>query len=435
MSDNTLRAALYARFSTNMQREESITAQMRAMHNYCKTKGWKVVAEYADKGISGTTDRRPEFQKMISDSNKRKFDIVLVHKLDRFARNRYDSVIYKSKLQRNGVKLCSVCENLDDSPQSILLESLLQGLAEYYSANLSTECRKGLMENAYKAISCGGQTPLGYRLDENKRMIIEPHEAEAVVLIFTMYLDGYSRRQIADHLNELGYVTRFNAPFVPNSLHSILQQEKYTGVFIYNKTVSRSYDHRRNNHRYKSDEEIVRVPGGCPVIIPKEVFDRVQEKLKTSKHSGGYLGSKHFFLCSGKIFCGVCGKRFHGWTRTDRDDRVCYGCGSKVDVCGNRRELSRDKIDSFVITLLNDGVFAPMGDCEDKQKFNELPRDMPPFRTLVHRYLKQITVTFETITFEVYTDTDHTDIISRTFKRTEFECDIKHRNRRKQADR
>lgn len=116
------RVACYARYSTNMQREESISAQVRAMENYCDSKGWKIVRIYVDEAFSATTDKRPQFQQMISDSVNKIFDIILVHKLDRFARNRYDSSLYKHKLQKNGVRLCSVLEHLDNSPESILLE-------------------------------------------------------------------------------------------------------------------------------------------------------------------------------------------------------------------------------------------------------------------------------------------------------------------------
>ena len=165
MDNKPLRVACYARYSTSMQREESISAQLRAMKKFCANNGWKIVGRYVDEAYSATTDKRPQFQQMIADSNKREFDIVLVHKLDRFARNRYDSSLYKQKLRKNGVKLCSVLERLDSSPESILLEGLLESINEFYSANLARESMKGMKENAYKCLFNGGCPGLGYDID------------------------------------------------------------------------------------------------------------------------------------------------------------------------------------------------------------------------------------------------------------------------------
>ena len=120
------RVALYARFSSDNQRSESIDAQVRAMTAYCRQHHYIVVSTYIDEAKSATTDRRPDFQRMIEDSKKGIFDIVLVHKLDRFARNRYDSAVYKRELKKNGVSVYSVLENLDDSPESIMMESVLE---------------------------------------------------------------------------------------------------------------------------------------------------------------------------------------------------------------------------------------------------------------------------------------------------------------------
>lgn len=128
MDSKQLRVACYARYSTSMQRGESISAQLRAMKSFCAENDWKIVAKYIDEAYSATTDKRPQFQEMIKDSSKKEFDIVLVHKLDRFARNRYDSILYKHKLRKNGVRLCSVLEKLDNSPESILLEGMLESV-------------------------------------------------------------------------------------------------------------------------------------------------------------------------------------------------------------------------------------------------------------------------------------------------------------------
>lgn len=141
---------------------------------------------------------------MIADSGKGLFDIVLVHKLDRFSRDRYDSVIYKKKLKKNHVKLCSVLERMDDSPESIMMEAVLEGMSEYYSKNLAREVMKGMNETALQCKHTGGCPPLGYDLDENRHLVINEQER----IIFQMFADGYGYSEIIDRLNAHGYKTK-----------------------------------------------------------------------------------------------------------------------------------------------------------------------------------------------------------------------------------
>lgn len=150
------KAAVYARYSSENQNEESIDAQIRAIKEYCSRNNIQIVKIYTDEALTATTANRPQFLQMIKDSKLGIFDTVIVHKLDRFARNRYDSAFYKRELKLNGVRIVSVLENLDDSPESIILESVLEGMAEYYSANLAREVMKGLKEKALKCKHCGG---------------------------------------------------------------------------------------------------------------------------------------------------------------------------------------------------------------------------------------------------------------------------------------
>lgn len=165
------KAALYARYSSDNQRSESIDAQLRAMQNYCQQNHILIVETYIDEAKSATTDHRPSFQKMIADSKYHQFNIILVHKLDRFARNRYDSAVYKRELKKNGVSVYSVLENLDDSPESIMMESVLEGMSEYYSQNLAREVMKGMRETALQCKHTGGKPPLGYEIDQQSKKL------------------------------------------------------------------------------------------------------------------------------------------------------------------------------------------------------------------------------------------------------------------------
>ncbi len=301
------KAAIYARFSSDNQRDESIDAQIRACEDYAKRNHYDIVKVYADRAKSATSDKRPEFQKMIQDSSFGLFEVVIVHKLDRFSRDKYDSATYKRKLKQNGVKLVSVTENLDGSPESVILESLLEGMAEYYSKNLAREVMKGMKENAYQCKHTGGLPPLGYDVDPvTKQYVINETEAAPVKMIFSMYLDGYGYNKIIDALNAKGYKTKLGKPFGKNSIHDILRNEKYSGVYVFNKTASKNAFGKRNGHAVKDDEDVIRVPGGMPALISADDYQNVVEKMKANKRAPAAYKAKESYLLSGLIICGEC---------------------------------------------------------------------------------------------------------------------------------
>lgn len=355
---NIPRVAQYARFSSDNQRSESIDAQIRAMNQFCKQQHWQVVATYTDEARSATTDNRPQFQQMITDSSKGIFDIVLVHKLDRFSRDRYDSAIYKKRLKKSNVKLCSVLERMDDSPESIMMESVLEGMAEYYSKNLGREVMKGMNETALQCKHTGGCPPLGYDLDENRRLVINPHEAEAVKIIFQMFADGHGYTEIINCLNEQGYKTKRGRIFGKNSLYEILNNEKYTGVFVFNKAAAK-IDNKRNNHAYKTSDKVIRIEDGCPAIVSKKLFEKVQRIRAKNRRNSGQYHAKEFYLLTGKIFCGVCGKRIQGNLRFsgERKNRLAtYRCDEPRKICNNK-ENNKDYLDVYVVELLREKIF------------------------------------------------------------------------------
>ena len=145
-----MNVVIYARYSSHSQTDQSIEGQLQTCYDYARANGHIVIGEYIDRAQSGTTDSRAEFQRMIADSDKHTFEGVLVYQLDRFARNRYDSARYKTKRKKNGVKLMSATEIISDGPEGIILESVLEGYAEYYSADLSVKVVRGMTENALK---------------------------------------------------------------------------------------------------------------------------------------------------------------------------------------------------------------------------------------------------------------------------------------------
>ncbi len=199
---------------------------------------------------------------MIKDSDKGLFDVVLVWKLDRFSRDRYDSAHYKRILKKNGVKVLSAKENISEGPESIILESMLEGYAEYYSAELSEKIQRGQMENALKCKNNGGNTPLGYMVDKEGVLAVDPLTAPLVTEIFTRYDNGESISEITQSLNSRGLKTKKGKSFKIGGISIVLKNRKYIGEYKYGDVV---------------------IPKGISAIIDDDLFDRVQFRMAKNK--------------------------------------------------------------------------------------------------------------------------------------------------------
>lgn len=292
--------------------------------------GIVVVDEYIDRAISGKTDNRPSFQRLIKDSEKRHFDAVIMYTLDRFARNRYDSAIYKAKLKKNGVRVFYAKQPMPDTPEGIILESVLEGYAEYYSENLARSIKRGLKENALHGIAMGSPC-LGYKIGENRQYEIDPVEAKAVQKIFTMYSEGKSKTQIVDYLNEQGYKTSRGNAFNKNSLSRILRNDKYIGVYRYDDVV---------------------IEDAVPPIIDKTLFEKVQALLQHNFASRARNKAKEDYLLSTKLFCGHCGSPMVGESGTSKLGKLYhyYKCAKrKREKNCNKAVEKKDWIEQLVV--------------------------------------------------------------------------------------
>ena len=227
----TIRAVSYSRFSSNNQRTESIDAQQRAIYKYIAENKYTPVGDYVDEALTGTNLQRPGFQSMLDDAKKGMFDVVIVHKMDRFSRDVYDALDVQRKLAFYGVRIESVIERFEETPEGQLQKVIQLGVGQYYSQNLAREVVKGLKENAYKAMHNGGIPPYGFDVDpETKRYIINEHEASGIRIMFEKIIQGWSYRELAEYLNLLGYRTKIGNKFsATSSFYDMLTNPKYKG--------------------------------------------------------------------------------------------------------------------------------------------------------------------------------------------------------------
>ena len=298
-------AVIYARYSSDSQREASIEGQLRDCKDYAEKNGITVVGTYIDRAYSAKTDDRPDFQRMIKDSAKKIFDVVLVWKLDRFARNRFDAVNYKYQLEKNGVHLVSAMEPISQGPEGIMVESMLIGMAEYYSAELALKVARGERENALQCKYNGGVVPLGFTIGKEDRLYhIDPETAPIVREIFTRYANGEPAEKIAASLNERGLRTRTGKPFVKNSFFQIFRNRRYIGEYRYKDIVT---------------------PGGIPAIVDEDLFNRVQQRFEQNKIAHGRPAKEDVsYLLTTKLFCGKCGTLMGGESGTSHMGNTYY---------------------------------------------------------------------------------------------------------------
>lgn len=361
-----MKAVAYARFSSDKQRGESIDAQIRAMQAWADKNGVEIVKFYIDEAESATDDARDEFQKMITELKDIKPNYVLTHKFDRFARNRYDSAIYKREIQKVGARYIAVDQPIDDSPEGVILESLLEGMAEYYSKNLAREVMKGMKENAYKAQFNGGWVPLGYDIDQDKHYVINEYEAETVRLIFQMKLAGKSYGAIAAELNALGRKTKRGRPFGKNSIYEILRNEKYCGTYVFNETPKKILG-KRNNRIKNPPEKIIRIEDAIPAIVSKSDWLKVQGMLDKNKTGPRNL-DKSSYILTGVLRCGECGSAMTGFTVTKKgknDERiryryyVCHTGRKRNGECNHTKQHPANALENEVLDAIEKQMLKP----------------------------------------------------------------------------
>ena len=353
---------LYMRYSSDRQTEQSIEGQLRELLSFCVYHRYRVAAVYVDRAISAhaSMEKRPAFQQMLSDSHRAAWKTVLVYKLDRFARSREDAAVARMRLRKNGCNVESAKEGISKNPEGVILESILEGMAEYYSLELSQKITRGMRESALKGQAVGGSVPLGYKI-EKKQWVLDPLTAPLVSEAFNRYADGETVADICADFNARGYRTAKGAEFNKSSFKNIFRNEKYIGVY-----------------KYKD----IRVEDAIPRIITDDVWRNVQSRLKVNEQAPARGKAKVPYLLAGKIFCGHCGSQMVGESGRGKSGKTYnyYSCaGRKIRHTCDKKPVPKDWIEDVVaqdaLEVLTDDVIEYVATIAAQQSKEEIQQN------------------------------------------------------------
>ena len=325
-------AVIYARYSSHNQTDQSIEGQVAAAEAFAVKKGYKIIKTYADRAKTGRNDNREAFQEMLKDTETGAFGVILVWKVDRFGRNKEEIAYNKYRCKKHGVRVEYVAENLPDGPEAVILESVFEGMAEYFSLQLSQNVRRGQMESAKKHHAIGGHVPLGYRVGPDKGYEIEPREAEIVREIFRQYAAGLTISELCAHLNGMGYRTKAGRPFTKNSFSNILGNPRYIGTYIFKDYIAED---------------------AIPAIIDKETYNKCQDMLKQNRRMPSHKWSYSDYILTDKLYCGHCGERMIGESGIGK-----LGKKYSYYICAGRRHGSGCKKRPVRQEYIEDAVFS-----------------------------------------------------------------------------
>ena len=325
-----MNGVIYARYSSHNQQETSIEGQIKECRRYAKQHNINIIKEYADRAMTGTNDKRPEFQQMIEDSSKKQFQVVLIYQYDRFSRNNQDSYVYMGLLAKNGVEVKSIRENVTDDASGFLMKSIFVGMAAYFSKELSQKVKRGLDVCAESYRYLGGTIPLGLKVTDDKMYEIDISTSFIVENIFKMYSEDKTMAEIIRYLNSLGLKTSQGNDFNKGSIRRILTNKKYIGIYTY-----------KNNE----------TKNALPRIISDELFNKVQIMLEKNKKAPSRSKGEDSYLLTSKLYCGYCKSGMHGFSGTSKTGALhrYYQCfNAKLKKC-NKKNEKKEFIENLVI--------------------------------------------------------------------------------------
>lgn len=319
---------IYARFSSHNQREESIEQQIAECRAYAASHGLNIVGEYADAAVTGRTDRRPQYQKMRRDAEKGAFTVILAYKSNRIARNMVNALMFEGEMERLGVSVLYAKEAFDNTPAGRFALRNMMNMNQFYSENLAEDIIRNQQDNALKC-RANGPAPYGYCSNAEGHFEIDPATAPIVQEIFRRVTEGDTYQDIAVDLNARGVRTGRGQPWGKNSFQSMMRNERYTGIYIFNG---------------------IRIDGGMPQIITPAQFEEVQNVIHNSKHTRRKRaeGDDEVYRLTGKLFCGECGRQMIGMSGTGKNGtrHYYYACaGKRAEKDCSKKDHRRDQLE------------------------------------------------------------------------------------------
>lgn len=354
-----LNAAFYGRYSQGTdQKEASITGQRRECYAKAKSQNAIIRKDYVDRHLTGKNDKRPAFLELIKDVKKGLYDIVYVYTIDRFSRNKFDIAKYKNELKKAGARLISAKEYIPAGPEGIILESVLEGMAEYYSEELSRKVGRGMYDSALEKNHTGGVVPFGFQIID-KKFVPHPINAPIVREIFERYAGGDQAIDICRDLNNRGIVTALGNQFKNNSLTRLMQNPKYIGTFTYNHTYLDEITQSKK-------VETLEYKNAIEPIVSEELFIKAGKRMELNKRQSKPRKNKEVveFLLSGKLLCGECDYPITGDSGTSATGQIYYyyTCSNKkvkkgVKPCRSK-SYPKEKLERFITKVTKEDVLT-----------------------------------------------------------------------------
>ena len=356
------KAVTYLRYSSDNQNINSIAYQRSATALYAHNHNIEIVREYADEAVSGTTDQRPDFQELIEavKAEDREWTVILIFSRDRMGRNVSDMSSFSNLCRDCGVTITSVQEDFGSADSSTMIYQIMDVISESQSRSNSQHTHAAMKQKAERAHYLGGYVPFGYRINEANQYIAEPEEARMVRRIFQMVDLDFSYREIAEEVNSKGFRTRSGKEFTKYSFSDLLRQEKYKGVYRWNRAEGTLFRKKVNSRKRKSEDQFVTVENGCPPIVDKELFERVQQKLNARKTGTATSKSREFYLLTGmKILkCRECGAYMIGKKMNSHGKYyTTYSCPNRKKGTCHNPDVHTEQLNLLVAAVISTNLF------------------------------------------------------------------------------
>ncbi|MCC8013818.1 MAG: recombinase family protein [Eubacterium sp.] len=360
-----MNAVAYARYSTDRQTENSIAYQFTKIQEYCLKKNINLTGFYSDEARSGTnTTDRTEFNRMLADAEKHKFNAVVIYDISRGSRDVEDWFHFRKTMMSLKIDVISTSQQLGDftDPNNFLMELINVGLGQHMVLDVRKKSIDGALTKAKECVFMGGHVLYGYSV-VNRHFVINPPEAEIVKDIFTMYADGKSYDDILKKYKDVR--GRNGRPLGKNTLSSMLRNEKYKGTYTFNKRQCKLL-RKWAGGKLRPESEIIKVENGMPAIVTNDIWERVKFRME-NRPKATNKATRHDYLLSGLIECEKCGQKYVGHTSTNKKGYKTsyYVCGNKyrTKTCDNKN-INAEKLETFVVISLKNYL--------EKMDYNEI---------------------------------------------------------------